>query len=54
VIFTPVVSRYRFVWLSFRQAITDVIDGFEAAWAFYDGGVGVVGALLVHVALSAN
>jgi transposase len=36
-IFTPVVSRYSFVWLSHRQTVTDVIAGFEAAWAFYGG-----------------
>jgi transposase len=36
-IFTPVVSRYTFVWLSFRQTIDDVIAGCEAAWAFYGG-----------------
>jgi transposase len=36
-IFTPVVSRYSFVWLTHRQAIDDVIAGFEAAWAFYGG-----------------
>jgi hypothetical protein len=36
-IFTPVVSRYSFVWLSFRQTIDDVIAGCEAAWAFYGG-----------------
>jgi hypothetical protein len=36
-IFTPVVSRYSFVWLSFRQTIDDVIAGCEAAWAFFDG-----------------
>ena len=36
-IFTPVVSRYGFVWLSFRQTIDDVIAGCEAAWAFYGG-----------------
>ncbi|MGH3455391.1 MAG: IS21 family transposase [Nocardioidaceae bacterium] len=36
-IFTPVVSRYTFVWLSFRQTITDVIAGCEAAWTFYEG-----------------
>ena len=36
-IFTPVVSRYTFVWCSFRQTIEDVIAGCEAAWAFYDG-----------------
>lgn len=36
-IFTAVVSRHTFVWLSFRQTIDDVIDGFEAAWVFYGG-----------------
>ncbi len=36
-VFTPVVSRYSFVWLSFRQTITDVIAGCEAAWVFYGG-----------------
>jgi transposase len=36
-VFTPVVSRYTFVWLTFRQAVEDVIAGFEAAWAFYAG-----------------
>jgi len=36
-IFTPVVSRYSFVWLTHRQTIDDVIAGFEAAWVFYGG-----------------
>ncbi len=36
-IFTPVVSRYTFVWLSFRQSIEDVIAGCEAAWVFFGG-----------------
>lgn len=36
-IFTPVVSRYSYVWLSLRQTIGDVIAGCEAAWAFYGG-----------------
>ena len=36
-IFTPVVSRYSFVWLTFRQTIDDVIAGCEAAWRFYAG-----------------
>ena len=36
-IFTPVVSRYTFVWLTFRQTIDDVIAGCEGAWAFYGG-----------------
>jgi transposase len=41
-IFTPVVSRYTFVWLSFRQTIEDVIAGCEAAWAFFGGVFGTV------------
>jgi len=41
-IFTPVVSRYIFVWCSFRQSIEDVIAGCEAAWAFYDGVFGTI------------
>ncbi len=41
-IFTPVVSRYTFVWCSFRQSIEDVIAGCEAAWAFYDGVFGTI------------
>jgi hypothetical protein len=41
-IFTPVVSRYTFVWLSFRQRVEDVIAGCEAAWAFYDGVFGTL------------
>jgi hypothetical protein len=36
-IFTPVVSRYSFVWLTFRQTIDDVIAGCEAAWQFFGG-----------------
>lgn len=36
-IFTPVVSRYSFVWLTHRQRVEDVIAGFEAAWGFYGG-----------------
>lgn len=36
-VFTPVVSRYTFVWLSFRQTIDDVIAGCEAAWRFFGG-----------------
>lgn len=41
-IFTPVVSRYTFVWLSFRQTVEDVIAGCEAAWEFYDGVFGTL------------
>jgi transposase len=36
-IFTAVVSRHTFVWLSWRQTIDEVIAGCEAAWGFYDG-----------------
>lgn len=36
-VFTPVVSRFSFVWLTHRQALEDVIAGFEAAWAFFGG-----------------
>jgi hypothetical protein len=36
-IFTPVVSRYSFMWLTFRQTIDDVIAGCEAAWQFFGG-----------------
>jgi hypothetical protein len=36
-VFTPVVSRYSFVWLTFTQSIGDVIAGFEAAWSFFGG-----------------
>lgn len=36
-VFTPVVSRYSFVWLTHRQTTEDVIAGFEAAWAFFGG-----------------
>jgi len=36
-VFTPVFSRYSFVWLSFNQNMATVIDGFEAAWEFYGG-----------------
>lgn len=36
-IFTACYSRHTFVWLTFRQTTADVIDGFEAAWAFFGG-----------------
>ena len=36
-VFTPVVSRFSFVWLTHRQTIEDVIAGFEAAWVFFGG-----------------
>lgn len=36
-IFTAVLSRHMFVWLSFRQTLEDVIAGCEAAWVFFGG-----------------
>jgi transposase len=36
-IFTACYSRHCFVWLSFTQTTAAVIDGFEAAWAFFGG-----------------
>jgi transposase len=36
-IFTAVYSRHMFVWLTFSQTLTAVIDGCETAWAFFSG-----------------
>lgn len=36
-IFTAVVSRHQFVWLTSRQTVEDVISGCEAAWEFFGG-----------------
>ncbi len=36
-IFTACVSRHCFVWVSFTQTTQSVIEGFEAAWAFFGG-----------------
>jgi transposase len=36
-IFTAVCSRHMFVWLTFRQTLAAVIEGCEAAWAFFGG-----------------
>ncbi len=36
-IFTACYSRHCFVWLSHRQTLDDVINGFEAAWGFFAG-----------------
>jgi hypothetical protein len=41
-IFTAVYSRHMFVWLTFRQDLTAVIAGFEAAWVFFGGVFAVV------------
>ena len=36
-IFTPGVSRYRFVYPSFPETTAEAIEACEAAWAFYGG-----------------
>ncbi len=36
-IFTAVVSRHIFVWLTYSQTLSAVIAGCEAAWEFYGG-----------------
>lgn len=36
-IFTPVVSRYRFVYVVFRETTQTAIEACEAAWRFYGG-----------------
>jgi transposase len=36
-IFTAVVSRHMFVWLTYSQTLSAVIAGCEAAWEFYGG-----------------
>ena len=41
-IFTACYSRHCFVWLSFSQTLETVIEGFEHAWAFFDGVFRVV------------
>jgi transposase len=41
-IFTPCLSRYSFVWLTFSQTLADILEGFEAAWAFFGGIFAVV------------
>lgn len=41
-VFTACSSRHTFVWLTFSQTTKDVINGFEAAWAFFGGVFPVV------------
>jgi hypothetical protein len=41
-VFTAGFSRHQFVWLSFSQALEEVIEGFEAAWEFFGGVFRVV------------
>jgi transposase len=36
-VLTATVSRYQFVWLTYRQTVADVVAGCEAAWAFFGG-----------------
>lgn len=36
-IFTPSVSRYRFVWPCHRETTAEAIEACEAAWRFYEG-----------------
>jgi hypothetical protein len=41
-IFTAVVSRHMFVWLTYSQTLTAVIAGCEAAWMFFGGAFKVL------------
>jgi len=41
-IFTACYSRHQFCWLSFRQTLPEVIEGFEQAWRFFGGVFAVV------------
>jgi transposase len=41
-IFTAVLSRHLFVWLTYSQTLTAVIAGCEAAWAFFGGAFRVL------------
>ena len=41
-IFTAVVSRHTFVWLSYLQNLAAVIAGCEAAWVFFGGAFKVL------------
>ena len=41
-IFTPSVSRYRFVYPVFEESTKTAIEACEAAWAFYGGVFGVL------------
>jgi transposase len=41
-IFTAVVSRHMFVWLSYSQTLTAVIAGCEGAWGFFGGAFKVL------------
>ena len=36
-VFTPVLSRYLFCWLTLEETTAAVIEGFEEAWLYYGG-----------------
>lgn len=41
-VFTAVLSRHMFVWVTHRETLEDVIAGCEAAWTFFGGVFGVL------------
>lgn len=41
-VFTACYSRHQFCWLTFRQTLPEVIEGFEQAWRFFGGVFAVV------------
>ena len=41
-IFTAVLSRHMFLWLSYSQTLSAVITGCEAAWGFFGGAFKVL------------
>lgn len=41
-ILTACFSRHQFVWLTWRQTVEEVIEGFERAWEFFGGVFRVV------------
>jgi transposase len=41
-VFTACYSRHQFVWPTFTQGIEALLEGFEAAWAFFGGVFPVV------------
>ena len=41
-IFTAVVSRHMFVWLTYSQTLSAVVAGCEAAWGFFGGAFKVL------------
>ena len=41
-IFTAVLSRHMFVWLTYSQTLSAVIAGCEAAWVFFNGAFKVL------------